>query len=79
MDLWLAIALPVVIAAFLAWYLWSSAKRKRRAASPGEQRRGDPRDAWDALSHGEDPTEDPTVDPTDTGRSEDPSGPDRSH
>jgi len=67
MDLWLAIALPVVIAAFLVWYLWSSAKRRRAGGRPGEARQDDPRDRWDALSQGEDPTAgDPSdVDPSD--------------
>jgi len=54
-DLWFVIAAPIVVAAFLAWYIWAAAKRKRNVA---RTRSDDPRDTWDALSAGEDPTND---------------------
>ncbi len=56
MSPWLAIGLVVVVAAFLVWYLWATSKR-RRARRGGRTETGDPRDAWDALSKGEDPTD----------------------
>jgi len=52
---WLAIGAVVVVAAFLVWYLWATSKR-RRGRRAAERPSGDPRDTWDALSHGEDPT-----------------------
>jgi len=54
-DLWFVIAAPIVVAAFLGWYLWAAAKRRRTARREGTD---DPRDTWDALSAGEDPTSD---------------------
>lgn len=47
-----AIGLVIVIAAFLGWWLWAS-RRARRARGHGA---GEPRDAWDALNRGLDPT-----------------------
>lgn len=61
MEPWFAIAAPIVVGAFLVWYLWSS--RRRRGRGRGTADAADPRDAWDALSHGEDPTD--RADPTD--------------
>ena len=55
MDLWFVIAAPIVVAAFLAWYIWATAKRRRTVKQTGQN---DPRDTWDALSAGDDPTED---------------------
>jgi len=57
-DLWFVIAAPIVVAAFLAWYLW--AQRRRRVLGERQRSEGgtDPRDAWDALSAGDDPTAD---------------------
>ncbi len=55
MDLWFVIAAPIVVGAFLAWYLWASARRKKVVRQTGGD---DPRDTWDALSAGDDPTED---------------------
>ena len=55
MDLWFVLAAPIVVAAFLAWYLWAAAKRRRVRQRDGAD---DPRDTWDALSAGEDPTND---------------------
>jgi hypothetical protein len=55
LDLWFVIAAPVVVAAFLAWYLWAASKRKRSVKRSGSD---DPRDTWDALSAGDDPTND---------------------
>ncbi len=60
MSPWFAIGAVIVVAAFLAWYLWSTSKRQRarRAAKRGAVSPiADPRDAWDALSKGEDPTD----------------------
>ncbi len=54
MPLWLAIALPVVVAAFLAWYIIRGRRRGARVAADPT----DPISQWDALSHGEDPTAD---------------------
>jgi len=54
-DLWFVIAAPIVVAVFLGWYLWASARRRRTVR---EQHGVDPRDTWDALSAGEDPTDD---------------------
>lgn len=56
MDLWFVIAAPIVVAAFLTWYIWATTKRKRTVKREGGN---DPRDTWDALSAGEDPTDDP--------------------
>jgi len=67
---WFAIGAVVVVAAFLAWYLWATSKRRRRRRSAGSPA-GDPRDAWDALSHGEDPT---LGDPLDPGEARGPEG-----
>ena len=53
----LAIGLVIVVAAFLAWWLWAA--RRRRAGGTATE----PRDAWDALSRGIDPTLDEAVDP----------------
>lgn len=55
MDLWFVIAAPIVVAAFLAWYLWAARGRRRTVKRSGGS---DPRDTWDALSAGEDPTDD---------------------
>ena len=55
MELWFAIAAPIVVAAFLGWYIW--AQRRRRDKGRRDPM-GDPRDTWDALSAGEDPTDD---------------------
>ena len=55
MELWFVIAAPIVVAAFLVWYLWAAARRKRAVRQSGGD---DPRDTWDALSAGEDPTND---------------------
>lgn len=54
MDLWFVIAAPILVAAFLAWYLWAAAKRRRTVKQTGGD---DPRQTWDALSAGEDPTD----------------------
>jgi len=48
----LAIGLVVVVAAFLGWWLWATRRRGRRGPAG-------PRDAWDALDHGIDPTDEP--------------------
>ena len=55
MDLWFVIAAPVIVGAFLAWYLIAGSRRKRTVRATGGD---DPRDTWDALSAGEDPTDD---------------------
>lgn len=47
-----AIGLVIVIAAFLGWWLWAS-RRARRVRGDGAR---EPRDAWDALNRGLDPT-----------------------
>ncbi len=44
MSPWLAIGLVVVVAAFLAWYLWATSKR-RRAKRDLRTETGDPRAA----------------------------------
>ena len=53
MELWFAIGAPVLVAAFLGWYLWAQRRRRTNAA---HDPLGDPRDTWDALSSGQDPT-----------------------
>lgn len=55
MDLWFVIAAPIVVAAFLGWYLWAASRRK---ATIRRDQSEDPRDTWDALSAGDDPTND---------------------
>jgi len=57
MDLWFVIAAPIVVAAFLTWYLVAARRRKHTAKERGT----DPADLWDALSSGEDPTDDPST------------------
>lgn len=57
MSPWLAIGAVVVVAAFLGWYLWATSKR-RKAKRGVRTAAGDPAEAWDALSKGEDPTAD---------------------
>ena len=52
MDPALAIGLVVVVAAFLGWWLWAARRRRRRDPDGTE-----PRDAWDALNRGIDPSE----------------------
>lgn len=47
-----AIGLVVVVAAFLGWWLWVA--RRARTSRGGDL--PEPRDAWDALSRGLDPT-----------------------
>lgn len=51
-----AIGLVVVIAAFLGWWLWAS---RRRHSAGGDE----PRDAWDALNRGLDPSEPDAAEP----------------
>ena len=55
MDLWFVIAAPILVGAFLAWYLIAASRRKKTVRAKGGE---DPRDTWDALSAGEDPTDD---------------------
>ena len=53
----LAIGLVIAIAAFLGWWIWAA--RRRRGRPDGGP---NPRDAWDALDHGIDPSESPDTD-----------------